>query len=596
MSLKVTKKQVLIFLFFSRFTAAEEIQLPTLVKEGLAGEVLQSDWVVPSQSGSAGGATGAGSVLSGIQDEIPVSISNSGRPGNLSQLRGYGMSSEDIDTQSFGISLNPPQGGGFDLSVFPFYLWSGFSFQSGPSLNGFNPSARSGTLTLSPWTAEALKKEGSVYRAGEFYSSTGVNQVYAAGKSQEGLAWVFGYSFLKAVGPSAGFSTRWHHGSSSSGYSGGAHLLATHLDAAAQGPVFSFSPLARMRTARVIPILENVYQWSDSQIFRSSLFSDFSLMTYQDPNSGLGSRDEVQQWGIENVVELGAWRLGASLRRASYFGQSFQAPIQTVGNFQISKVFGHESWIVEPLLQASWVNGFGLLPQGSLGFRNEWGRGKPSFYLRLGFAQKVPSLLDRYFVYGHFVGNPDLKTEENWTTTTGVEWKRGSLEGMLQVYGQFRDHVRALMSRSSDSSPDTVTNLGGASVLAVQNTLRYQVDSLWGFTHSFAWSPSRINVTGRPFPYLPRWTEILGVSLHWGGAVQKVEWSGVLRVSGSSGTSATAGQELPGFAVLDTALDYPLSRQLRLAVRVENLLNQQIQWVAGYPVGRIFSFLISGQI
>jgi hypothetical protein len=582
-------------LVWSQSSLADEVELNPLIKEGLAGEVLQSDLMVPSQSMMVGGPTGSGSILSGIQDQLPVSISQYGRPGNLSQVRGYGISAEDVDSQSFGISLNPPQGGGFDLSAFPFYLWSGASFQSGPSLNGLNPSARSGTLTLTPWTVDALSKDGRSGRAGSFYSSTGVEQIFAAGKSKEWLAWVFGYSFMKAQGPSAGLSARWK-GASDFRYSGGLHLLATDLDAEAQGPVFGLSPLARMRTTRMIPVLENSYSWNDSRSFRSSLFFDFSLLRYQDPGSGFESRDQVQQWGMENALEWGVWRMGASFRQANYFGLGFQAPLQTIGNFQFSRTFGSGAWMVEPLFQAVWVNGFGILPQGSLGFRNDWGKNQPSFFLRLGFSQKVPSLLDRYFVYGQFVGNPDLKTEETWSTTTGVEWSRGGVNALIQLYGQYRSHVRVLLSRGVGSSMDTVSNLGGAGVLAVQNTLRYQLDSSWGLYHSFSWSPSLVYATGRSFPYLPSWTEILGVNLKWGLAGMKSEWSGVFRASSRAGVRVNTEQELPGQAVLDTALDLPISGSLRLAMRVENLLNQEIQWNLGYPMGRIFSVLLSGQI
>ena len=204
----------LYLLMSARGAVAEQIDLPPIVKEGAAGEVLQFDAVVPAQSGAVGGVTGNGSVVSGLQDQLPVSLSQSGRPGNLAQVRGYGISSEDVDVQSFGISLNPPQGGGFDLSVFPFYLWSGFNFQSGPSLNGLNPSARSGTLALIPWSADALKKTGPQSRVGEFYSTSGVNQIFVGHKYQESLAWVAGYSFLKSVGPSGVVSTRWTRGAS----------------------------------------------------------------------------------------------------------------------------------------------------------------------------------------------------------------------------------------------------------------------------------------------------------------------------------------------------------------------------------------------
>ncbi len=559
------------------------------MKEGLAGEVLQHDLVLPVQTGNLEGSTGSGSVISGLQDQLPVPISNPGRPGNLSQVRGFGVSSEDVDTQSFGISLNPSQGGGFDLSAFPAFLWSGFTFQSGPSANGLNPSAPSGTLSLKPWTVQALDSPTSIYRVGGFYSTAGAHQLFAGGRAQQPVAWVLGYSFLNATGPSAGLSSRWFGSMNEMGYSGGFHFLVTDVDAQAQGPVTALSPLARMRTTRLIPVLESAYRWSSARVVKSTFFTDFSILKYQDSSSGALSRDRVDQWGVENSLELDSWRLGLSLRQASYFGIGFEAPQQTIGSFQASHVMGSGSWLVEPRFQATWVNGFGFLPQGSLGFRNEWGENQPTVFFRLGLSQRVPSLLDRYFSYKEFVGNPNLKTEESWNFTLGTEWRVGSWDSQLQAFGQLRNHVRVPLN-------DTVTNLGGAEVLAIQNSVRYELNSFWILSHALVWSPSRVEATGRPFPYLPLWTEIMGATFRWGPSAQKAEWSATLRASSSLGVRINSEETLPAFGVLDTALNWPLSRNLSFSARVENLLNHPVQWIAGYPVGRIVSFLLSGQI
>lgn len=567
--------------------------MPRIVKEGLAGEVLQEEWVVPAQEGKIESVSGAGSILSSIQDRLPVSLSNSGRPGNLAQVRGFGLTAEDIDTQAFGISLNPPQGGGFDLSIFPFFLWSGYSFRVGPSSNGYNPSAPSGSLMLKPWTFDVLRKEGAVYRAGDFYSSSGINQFFAGGKSDGQLAWLVGYSSLKTIGPSGSLSGRWQSGAR---YSGGIHLLATDLDSESLGPVTAWSPQARMRTTRLIPVLENAYMWGSSERLSSSAFIDLSLLQYRDPERGAQSRDQVHQWGLENSLETGNWRLGLSFRQTHFFGMGFEVPLQNFIHFKTARAMTFGSWLIEPQFQGVWIDSIGLLPQGSVGFRNEQGKNLPSSYFKLAFSQKVPSLLDRYYSYGQFIGNPNLKTEENWNVTAGLDWKAGSWEAMLQIYGQFRDHTRVLLMPDATSGLASMTNLGGSSAISIQNTLNYGFSSGWALSNSMAWTSSQIFTSGSPFPYMPAITDIFGLVYRWGVPGRKAQWSGVLRASSEYGIATHSGRILPAYCVLDTTVDLPLSSVLQLSARVENLLNQEVQWVAGYPVGRIFSIALSGQI
>ena len=157
--------------------AESEVILPLITKTGAPAEVLMDDPIVPARKGKVSLNSAAGSIQNSLQNQLPIPITDSGKPGNLGQVRGFGPSAEDVDVQAFGLSLNPPQGGGFDLSTFPQFLWSSFNFQSGPALNSMNQSAASGTLRLIPWSVQALKESGSGARGTEFFSNLEVNQI-----------------------------------------------------------------------------------------------------------------------------------------------------------------------------------------------------------------------------------------------------------------------------------------------------------------------------------------------------------------------------------------------------------------------------------
>ncbi len=107
--------------------------------------------------------------------------------------------------QALGIPLNPPQGGGFDLSIFPQFIWSGFQYQAGPALGTFDPRGTAGSLTLLPWSAEALKLSKQATRVTAFYSSAKLFQVSAAvsdGKSFAGALQIsFNRELTDALGP-----------------------------------------------------------------------------------------------------------------------------------------------------------------------------------------------------------------------------------------------------------------------------------------------------------------------------------------------------------------------------------------------------------
>ena len=133
------------------------LSCPALVKEGTPGDLLMQDAVVPSwQAGGQTCRAGSGTLQKSLSDQIALPVISTSVPGNNVQFRGLGRSAEDTDVQAFGIPLNPPQGGGFDLSIFPQFIWSSYEFQPGPALGTFDPRGTAGSLTLVPWTEQAL--------------------------------------------------------------------------------------------------------------------------------------------------------------------------------------------------------------------------------------------------------------------------------------------------------------------------------------------------------------------------------------------------------------------------------------------------------
>ncbi len=579
------------YLFFiSNSIADTEYEIPPIVMSGAPGAALMEDAIVPAFEGGVQLNSGTGSVQNTLQDQLSVPITNLGRPGNMGQVRGLGLSAEDVDVQAFGISLNPPQGGGFDLSVFPQFLWSNYRYQQGPSLNSMNQTASTGTLTLVPWTLHALKEPGWGIRGSEFYSTLGVNQLSASFRKQDRVAVITGYSSGKVVGPSGGLSTRWVNGN----YSGSFHLLASSLDASTEGHIAFRTPQARMQSTRFIPVLQNDYRYLKGILLKTSVFYDGNFLNYLDPSRAEPSRNYSRQFGFESAYLNQKWKLGLNGRRVIYFSNSFRAPVQNIGNIHLAREIDLSSVSIEPLFQGIWVTGYGFLPQGSLGARTEWNEGRQALYSRGSISRRIPSLMDRYSNYAEspfltFLGNPDLKIETDWTGSLGWENKSSEFEVVFEVYAQLRKNPKVFVG-------STVTNLDDAKVFALTSHEKVRVLSLLDFTHHFTLTHSQYLSDNRAFPYTPLFADVLGVTLHSDSGPGAWEWSSGVRFATTRTFDPSKAAKLPSYWALDTSLRYELTKQISLSGRVENVFDRKIEIVEGYPIGRSASLLVVGQI
>ncbi len=592
---------------FCPLSGAEEFYLAPIIKEGTPGEVLIEDPIVSPLSGGTSLSSGAGSIQNSLQNQMAIPITDYGRAGQLAQIRGFGFSSEDVDVQVLGVSVNPPQGGGFDLSVFPQFLWAGYRFQLGPALNALNQTASTGTLSLVPWTSAALTQSGFGGRAVVFSSSLGVYQVSAAIRSGDRafeesedlnrVAVLAGYSTGNAVGPSGSLSSRW----GGERYRGSLHLLGTDLDVQTLGSSDAPTPLARTRNIRFVPVIQNDFRVTHRSLLKTSLVYDWGFLGYQDPSMG-GSRSQsyFQQWSLQTVYLFDVWKVGVSSRQVAYRSQStygasdssFQTPLQNVGNLQVSREMEWGGAMVVPTFQGIWVTNYGFLPEGSLGVRSEWGNGaqvSQALFGRASFSRRTPTLLDRFATFVDFVGNPDLQTETDWTGQVGAERRGQKVEGNAQAYVQLKQNARVYTGA-------TVNNLNDAFIFALTGTGVVHLMPQMEGTFSATASKSRLILTGYDFPYVPNFLGLAGINVHDSHEKRQWEWTAVARFSSSQVTSAVKGESLPGYFTLDTGFQFTGLPGLRLAVRVENLLDRTIERVRGYPMGRSVSVTLAGEI
>lgn len=561
-------------------------RLPPIVKRGSPAEALSEDAVVPIERRESRRSAGVGSLHREIQDELALPATDTGSPGALGQVRGLGRSAEEVDVQSLGISLNPAQGGGFDPSSFPQFLWTGYSYQPGPTTGGMDLRAPAGTLALVPWSAAAASGELGDCRArvGAFQSSLRLTQVSVGACRPGRLGVLIGRSEGRVFGNSG----------SASVMAGGfqAHLLGTQLDASTPGPR-GVSPLARQKTARFIPVFQQDTTLGEGgqNLLKTSVFFDRGVIRYEDPGSGFFTRDESRQLGIESALLWGDWKWGASSRWVGFRSRSFTAPDETDVKLSASRLLESGRWLMEPTAQLAWTTGRDLLPAASFGIRRSLGPDGQSAFLRASFSRRLPSLVDRYYADPFFRGNPQLLSEKDWTLVLGARDRLSALAWGLELFGQLRKDAQA--PAQLDEGIASLASVAEARVVSLHAWGSLEPAAGWEIFDRLRISRAALT-SGAEFPYLPGILNLSGVRYRpAGGGAQASLFS---RVSGPYGTTLL-GERLPGYANIDIEIGSRMASRFDLLARLENLTDRRIELVQGYPLpGRTFALSLEARL
>jgi outer membrane cobalamin receptor len=204
-------------------------------------------------------------------------------------------------------------------------------------------------------------------------------------------------------------------------------------------------------------------------------------------------------------------------------------------------------------------------------------------------SRRVPSLLDRYGSYGAFVGNPNLKTELDWTAILGTEAIEKRWELSLQGYVQFRENARV-------TTFETVYNADDAWITALLGKGQVLVTPFLDFFDSITLSRSALGATGGDFPYVPTILNVFGFKFHSEKHPHAWEWMTAWRTSSSRIYQIGNDSRLSGYGVIDSTLQVEMTKGISLGGRVENIFNRSYELIQGFPIGRVASLLLVGEL
>ncbi|MCC7441484.1 MAG: TonB-dependent receptor [Bdellovibrionales bacterium] len=581
----------------SQIVSAEDEELPPLVIHGSAMDLLTQDPVVPAKEGLIDSSHPETSPHETIARDLPVSLTDYGGAGALTQVQGFGRGAGETAVEAMGVPLHLPQGVGFDFSVFPAFLWEGYSFQSGLGSLAADPRATGALVTLRPWTSGKLDRGESALVTRAMVSTTEVGQVSLAASDGDNWAAVLGLSQGALRGPSGSLASRvqWDGGRQALTM----HVLATQVEADSIGSTRFPTPEAVQSTSRWIPML----QWDRRRArsaMKASLYFDHVDYRYEDSSSFFGSSEiETQQMGAQLGWTDGNWRWGGHGRWIAYQSGDFRAPREGQFMGQLGRTWRLGDLTADAVGEGSAVSQFGVAPAGSLGFRLQLG---PNWAgsLRLRGARRAPSLSDRYYDDAFFEPNPVLKPEQVWTGWVGLERATGDLRPSFAM--QVQSYSNAWTSLPVAGGENTIGNGGSAWGATFQHDLRWRWTSLWSYRHAVALSASRVSATGKPFARL--------APVRVTGGIQASPESGRWRI-GIHGRGASAvvedgtGNSVPGHLAIDLLGGLKLASWaggggadgagLTLGFELRNLFNKYIELVKYYPLpGRTFELVLQG--
>lgn len=560
----------------------------------------QTDAIIPSKIQPVNGSSRGPSLMHGFSEDLPFAIADYGDPGELKQFRGLGRSAEDISVETLGVSVNPIQGGGFDFTTFPSFLWSTYEYQWGPTRGESSFSSVSGRLALSPWSETALDLPEVKSSLGYAYSSRDVHQVSAAGKTSgetSGAAAIMGYSAGRMKGPSGATSMELKWGAEKKSRTR-LHFIGSQIESAPQGSKTFRSPDAEQTVTEIIPAIENIWQGDDVGKLTSRVFYHGQHLRYDDHKTLFRSTaaNIGREWGGQTYWKRHSWSLGGNLQYREFRSLTIASVSETQWGLQLAKEFYSQTWTIEPAVHLKGVTRYGEYPEFHLGFKSPIDlEKKDTFFSRLSYTRKIPSFLDRYYNLpaAFFMGNPNLMAEKVFSTRAGVKFDRGEFQNTAEFVFQFRDDTFVNQTNSSTfiTRPE---NVGSANALSGHHDFAWRISPQWQARSLLAITMSHIESSSNDYPYLPNYMQTSQLSFWPSPEKLPLETRASARFSAGANANTTGTLKVPAYALWNFETHYygPISAGLR----VENITDHKPEIVFDYPLpGRTFIASIEAQ-
>ncbi len=590
--------QIIFYILFSAaaFSAESTIGLPKIteiapimVEANATFETLSEDLILPQKKVSLIdlNSNQNANLLQPLNQQLSYPSTNYGYPGGGLGVSLGGRSLEDTQVSALGVPLSLPQGGGASLSMFPAFLWSGFSISSSPSQAGFTPQAASGNLELKLWTREVLlgKRTQDSFRTEVGGNANREMQSFSMGTQYENTAVKVGGEAGKQQGPAGSLSHRImrdpkHHLAF--------HILGSDLKSSTPGSLLFPSPNAKQKTWRIIPVLESHQDLDDALTLETTVFADLHRLEYTDPSS-INSDTRTYQYGIENALLIEDYVLGLSARYvrldSSYFPNHDEWPIHASfsRDFQLNS-----DLIFSSLVSADYVQLVGAGLGAKVGLRQKLNF-EHSLFGELRTLPKFPSLISRYYQSGtQFYGYPDLKPEQVSFAILGHEFEnKNKIKSISSLKAEQRQRVQVLKGATMD-------NAGTAYLFSLSQEVELPLFQWLVLKNTALVTLSRVQSLGISYPDLPRYSDrmVLGFK-----PAKKTEVNAFAQFVGDS--QSVGPKPHAGYALYDLSVHREVDfifPQLQLSAGVENVFDRRAEVVLNYPLpGRIVHFSMMGR-
>jgi vitamin B12 transporter len=189
----------------------------------------------------------------------------------------------------------------------------------------------------------------------------------------------------------------------------------------------------------------------------------------------------------------------------------------------------------------------------------------------LGTGFRAPSLVDLYFPY---YGNPGLhpETSTGWDLGTAVAFGGGQFEADLTLFAnRFEDLI------AFDYATYLAANIAQARARGAELSIDVLATEAVRLAGTYTYTDSEDLATGAALPRRPRHRATLSGYFQPSGP-----WRGALTVVAVRDRLDAGGVALPDYVRVDGTIERRVARWGRTYLRLENLLDADIEEVSGY--------------
>jgi hypothetical protein len=544
-------------------------------------ETLNQDTFIPATRTSLSGQRAT--TDDSIKWSNPYPLVDYGYPGGASGVNVGGRSIEDTQVTTLGVPLNLPQGGGADFSIFPSFLWDQVTISEVTSSAGFAPSAASGHVDFLPWTREQIMNQKDDDSSDSHVHSRATlsydhdSQTYSLGAATSNFSTLVGATTGEVSGVAGETSALIFKNSSGHIL---VHVIGSEERVYSPGSLLFPTPNTYLKTWRLIPVIESSFNISDNLQMQTTLYSDLSQLTDQDPNPENDSDTHTDQVGIENVWVSGLNTVAISARYVEFLGASY-GTLHEVPLFlaYTRDVFLSESTTLKASINGTELASTGFYPGGRASFK--FAKSEKNYpFAELNTVAKMPTLVDRYANYGsYFFGNPNLKPERVYAALSGYRFQSGRLQSTTTLKGEYRTGIQV-----ANADETSVINGGDAYLFSVNESASDSVFSWLDARGTALFTYSQLKDSGFSYPDLPYATSTAGLRAHY-QEIYSVEADARL-VGVSAGPN---GRNHPDYALFDLVASFQPSKNLRIDAGLDNIFSADAQAVLDYPLeGRRF--------